>query len=202
MSASSLPLAWGGADPVPGPEEVVVDIVATALNRADIIQRMGGYPDPRGRVPEIPGLEFAGVVSAVGSEVTRYKVGDRVGVGCNVGSCGECATCLRGEESYCLVRNSPTYNGYEQDGVTPTYGGYASYVVTNEHFVFRMPDSLGLDVAAPLLCAGITLYPGDVIATGTPVGVGIGFNPPKYLKSGDVVKVEIHGIGAIENPVM
>ena len=54
------------ADPVPGPEEVVIDVVATALNRADIIQRMGGYPDPRGRVPEIPGLEFAGVVSAVG----------------------------------------------------------------------------------------------------------------------------------------
>ena len=66
------------ADPVPGPEEVVVDIAATALNRADIIQRMGGYPDPRGRVPEIPGLEFAGVVSALGERAKRFAVGDRV----------------------------------------------------------------------------------------------------------------------------
>ena len=66
------------ADPVPGPEEVVVDVVATALNRADIIQRMGGYPDPRGRVPEIPGLEFAGVVSAVGERVRLWHIGDRV----------------------------------------------------------------------------------------------------------------------------
>ena len=159
-----------------GPKDVGIDIKYSGICHSDIHQAREEWFTSI--FPMVPGHEIAGVVSAVGSEVTQYKVGDRVGVGCNVGSCGECATCLRGEESYCLVRNSPTYNGYEQDGVTPTYGGYASYVVTNEHFVFKMPDSLGLDVAAPLLCAGITLY-----------------QPLAEFKAGPGTRVGIVGLG-------
>jgi len=139
-----------------GPNDVGIDIQYAGICHSDIHQAREEWFTSI--FPMVPGHEIAGVVSSVGSAVTQYKVGDRVGVGCNVGSCGSCPTCKRGEQSYCSVQIAPTYNGYEMDGVTPTYGGYSSFVVTNENFVFRIPESLGLDVAAPLLCAGITLY--------------------------------------------
>ncbi len=138
-----------------GPHDVGIDIKFSGICHSDIHQAREEWFTSI--FPMVPGHEIAGIVSAVGSEVTRYQVGDRVGVGCNVGSCGTCAPCSVGQESYC-ASVAPTYNGYEMDKVTPTYGGYSKYVVTDENFVFRIPDSLGLDVAAPLLCAGITLY--------------------------------------------
>ncbi len=110
---------------------------------------------------EAPLMAALRVVAAecgdVGSEVTRFEPGDRVGVGCMVNSCRECANCRAGEEQYCLAGNTQTYGSVDRDG-TVTYGGYSDHVVVDEDFVLQIPDGLELDVAAPLLCAGITTY--------------------------------------------
>jgi uncharacterized zinc-type alcohol dehydrogenase-like protein len=105
----------------------------------------------------VPGHEIAGVVSAVGADVTRYAVGDRVGVGCFVDSCRECDNCRAGEEQYCLTGEVGTYNSRAYDG-SDTYGGYSTQLVVDESYVLAIPDGLDLAAAAPLLCAGITLY--------------------------------------------
>src|SRR5206468_10198900 len=107
--------------------------------------------------PMVPGHEIAGVVAAVGSAVTKYQVGDRVGVGCMVDSCGECEYCLAGTEQFCVKGSVMTYNGVGYDGEN-TYGGYSNQVVVKDAFVCRIPEGISLDVAAPLLCAGITTY--------------------------------------------
>jgi hypothetical protein len=104
----------------------------------------------------VPGHEIAGVVSGVGPGVTRCKVGDRVGVGCMADSCRECENCKAGQEQHCVRGAVQACNGIGRDGEI-TYGGYATHVV-DENFVVRIPDGLSLDVAAPLLCAGITTY--------------------------------------------
>src|ERR1019366_5689088 len=98
--------------------------------------------------------EIAGIVTAVGSKVTKYKVGDKVGIGCFVDSCRKCAQCLQGHQQYCTAGMVVTYNGKEPDG-TPTFGGYSEKIVADENYVLRIPDNLPLDAAAPLLCAGI-----------------------------------------------
>jgi uncharacterized zinc-type alcohol dehydrogenase-like protein len=105
----------------------------------------------------VPGHEIAGIVAEVGSGVTSYDVGDRVGVGCFVDSCRECEYCKQGLEQYCVEGNIQTYNALDKNG-EPTYGGYSTHIVVDENYVLRIPDSLPLDVAAPLLCAGITTY--------------------------------------------
>ena len=106
--------------------------------------------------PMVPGHELVGIVTAVGAEVTRHKVGDRVGVGCLVGSCHGCKQCTRGLEQYCAGKVF-TYGAKLPDG-SYTYGGYSQKMVAAEHFVLSIPDNLPLDAAAPLLCAGITMY--------------------------------------------
>jgi uncharacterized zinc-type alcohol dehydrogenase-like protein len=109
--------------------------------------------------PVVPGHEIAEIVTAVGSEVTRYKVGDHVGVGCFVDSCRECDNCKAGLEQYCTGEGGMkgTYNAVLKDGEN-TYGGYSGAIVVDENYALRIPDSVPLDAAAPLLCAGITLY--------------------------------------------
>jgi uncharacterized zinc-type alcohol dehydrogenase-like protein len=104
-------------------------------------------------------IKFAGICHEVGSEVTKYKVGDRVGVGCFVDSCRECDNCKAGLQQYCTGEGGmiSTYNATGKDG-TPTYGGYSTATVVDEDYVLRIPDSISLDKAAPLLCAGITLF--------------------------------------------
>jgi len=99
--------------------------------------------------------EVVGVVTEVGSKVEKFKVGDKVGVGCMVGSCRKCANCSVDLKNYC-PRQIPTYNGYSLDG-TLTFGGYSDMMVSHEHFVVHWPENLSMDVA-PLLCAGITTY--------------------------------------------
>ncbi len=135
--------------------DVLIDIKFAGICHSDIHQVREGWGEAI--FPMVPGHEIAGVVSEVGPGVTRFKVGDRVGVGCMVDSCRECENCLAGKEQYCLQGQTPTYNGIGRDG-EPTYGGYSEKVVVDENFVVRIPDGLALDVAAPLLCAGITLY--------------------------------------------
>lgn len=108
--------------------------------------------------PVVPGHEIVGRVTAVGDAVTRFKPGDRVGVGCLVDTCRECAACNEGLEQYCERGFVATYNGTDLHDGTRTYGGYSEAIVVSERFVLRMPESLDPAAAAPLLCAGITTY--------------------------------------------
>jgi uncharacterized zinc-type alcohol dehydrogenase-like protein len=135
--------------------DVLIDIKFAGICHSDIHQVREGWGEAI--FPMVPGHEIAGVVSEVGPGVTRYKVGDRVGVGCLVDSCRECDNCKAGQEQHCVRGAVQTYNGIGRDG-EPTYGGYATHIVVDENFVARIPDGLSLDVAAPLLCAGITTY--------------------------------------------
>ncbi|MEV4419870.1 NAD(P)-dependent alcohol dehydrogenase [Patulibacter sp. NPDC049589] len=138
-----------------GPHDVHIDIKFCGICHSDIHTVRGEWGEIQ--YPLVPGHEIAGIVAAVGSDVTKHAVGDRVGVGCMVGSCGECVNCEKGDEQYCLRGNTGTYGSTDVDG-TMTQGGYSSDVVVNEDFVVRIPDGLELDAAAPLLCAGITTY--------------------------------------------
>jgi uncharacterized zinc-type alcohol dehydrogenase-like protein len=138
-----------------GAHDVLIDIRFAGICHSDIHQVNEGWG--QGIFPMVPGHEIAGVVVEVGSEVTRHAVGDRVGVGCMVDSCRECDYCLRGLEQYCANGSTMTYNGIDRHGDV-TYGGYSKQIVVDENYVVRIPDGLPLDVAAPLLCAGITVY--------------------------------------------
>jgi alcohol dehydrogenase (NADP+) len=139
----------------PGDFEVRVAIKFTGICHSDIHTARGDWA--RVSYPVVVGHEIAGVVEAVGAKVTRYSVGDRVGVGCFVDSCRECANCRAGEEQYCLSGATSTYNSVGRDGL-PTAGGYSTSIVVDENYVLRIPDGIPLDAAAPLLCAGITMY--------------------------------------------
>jgi uncharacterized zinc-type alcohol dehydrogenase-like protein len=161
----------------PRAHDVVIDIAYAGICHSDIHQVREEWGSAI--FPMVPGHEIAGTVSAVGAEVTSYAVGDRVGVGCMVDSCRECENCLAGEEQYCLQGNVPTYNGRDHDG-EPTYGGYSRSVVVDESFVLGIPEGIELDVAAPLLCAGITLY-----------------SPLKHWNAGPGSKVAIVGMGGL-----
>ncbi|MGJ7922552.1 NAD(P)-dependent alcohol dehydrogenase [Neobacillus sp. LXY-4] len=135
--------------------DVLIEIKYAGICHSDIHTAHGEWGPVN--YPLVPGHEIAGIVTAVGPNVTKYKVGDRVGVGCMVDSCGDCENCRKGEEQYCLKGNIPTYAGVDKYG-EPTQGGYSTHIVVTENFVVRIPDSIELDVAAPLLCAGITTY--------------------------------------------
>jgi alcohol dehydrogenase (NADP+) len=138
-----------------GEQDVAVDIKFCGICHSDIHQVEADWG--RGLFPMVPGHEIAGIVTAVGPGVTHFAPGDRVGVGCFVDSCGACEYCLAGEEQFCAKGVVATYNHVGYDG-EPTYGGYSDHIVVTERFVVTIPDALGLDVAAPLLCAGITMY--------------------------------------------
>lgn len=136
-------------------DDIVIDIAFAGICHSDIHQVRGEWH--RSIFPMVPGHEIAGIVTAVGGKVTRHRIGDRVGVGCMVDSCGECAYCKDGEEQFCDKGAVMTYNGRGYDGV-PTYGGYAKQLVVSERFAVKIPEGIGLDEAAPLLCAGITTW--------------------------------------------
>lgn len=159
------------------PNDILIDIKFSGICHSDIhnaFDEWGG-----GIFPMVPGHEIAGVVKAVGTGVTKYAVGDRVGVGCFVDSCGECEYCLRGEEQFCTKGVVNSYNSLDYDG-NLTYGGYSQNIVVKEEFVVRIPDGLDLDVASPLLCAGITTY-----------------SPLKKWNAGPGKKVAIVGMGGL-----
>jgi uncharacterized zinc-type alcohol dehydrogenase-like protein len=118
-------------------------------------------------------------VEAIGAKVTRHSVGDRVGVGCFVDSCRDCVNCRAGEEQYCLSGATSTYNSVGRDGL-PTAGGYSTSIVVDENYVLRIPDGIPLDAAAPLLCAGITMY-----------------SPLRTWKAGPGKRVAIIGMGGL-----
>jgi alcohol dehydrogenase (NADP+) len=161
----------------PGPHDVAIDIKFAGICHSDIHTVKAEWGTPK--YPIVPGHEIAGVVTAVGSEVTKHKVGDHVGVGCMVNSCGECSSCKAGLEQYCKPGANFTYNAIDKDG-TVTQGGYSQAVVVNENFVLHIPESLPLDAAAPLLCAGITL-----------------FSPLRHWKAGPKTRLAIIGLGGL-----
>ena len=120
-----------------GPHDVLIEIKYTGICHSDIHHARSDWGAET--YPLVPGHEIAGVVSEVGSEVTRYAVGDRVGVGCMVDSCRECVNCRKGQEQYCLKGNTLTYGSLGEDGRL-TQGGYATHIVVTEDFVLRIPD--------------------------------------------------------------
>ena len=161
--------------------DLVIDIKFCGICHSDIHQTRDEWSEYQDEAifPMVPGHEIAGVVSAVGKNVTKYKVGDKVGVGCFVDSCRTCPECKNGLEQYCTVGTIWTYNARDKEG-KPTYGGYSDRIVVDENYALRMPDNLPLDACAPLLCAGITLY-----------------SPLKHWKAGPGKKVAIVGLGGL-----
>jgi uncharacterized zinc-type alcohol dehydrogenase-like protein len=128
----------------------------------------------------VPGHEIAGIVTSAGSKVTKFKVGDAVGVGVFIDSCRECSSCKTGLQQYCLKGMIGTYNGMEADGKTVAMGGYSDVFVINEDYALKIPANLDLQGVAPLLCAGITLY-----------------SPIKHWKVSPGMNVAIMGLGGL-----
>ncbi|SFI41360.1 uncharacterized zinc-type alcohol dehydrogenase-like protein [Paenibacillus sp. UNC496MF] len=137
------------------PHDVLIEIKYAGICHSDIHTARGEWGPVQ--YPLVPGHEIAGIVAQVGSDVAKHAVGDRVGVGCMVDSCGDCASCRKGEEQYCLQGNTGTYASTDRYGHY-TQGGYSTHIVVTEDFVVRIPDAIELSAAAPLLCAGITTY--------------------------------------------
>lgn len=187
MSTVSAYAATSATDPLSkttitrrdvGAHDVAFDIHFAGICHSDIHTVRGEW----GTVgyPMVPGHEIAGVVTAVGAEVTKFKVGDRVGVGCFVDSCRQCEACVAGEEQYCTGGGMVgTYNGVGRDG-QPTQGGYSGAIVVDENYVLTIPDAIPLDKAAPLLCAGITTY-----------------SPLHHWHAGPGKKVAVIGLGGL-----
>ncbi|MFI1653691.1 NAD(P)-dependent alcohol dehydrogenase [Streptomyces sp. NPDC020472] len=160
-----------------GEHDVLIEIKYAGICHSDIHQATNGWGE--GIFPMVPGHEIAGIVAEVGPGVTKFKAGDRVGVGCFVDSCRECEYCLRGLEQYCVNGMTGTYNALDKNG-EPTYGGYSTHIVVDENYTLRIPEGIGLDEAAPLLCAGITLY-----------------SPLAHWQAGPGKKVAIVGLGGL-----
>ena len=161
-----------------GPRDVLIDIAYAGICHSDLHY---AYEDKKGKTifPLVPGHEIAGIVSAVGSEVTKFAVGDRVGMGVLCDSCRTCERCKAGLEQYCAGKRVLTYNAIGYDGQV-TYGGYSEKIVADERFVIRIPESIPLKNAAPMFCAGITLY-----------------SPLRHWKAGPGKRVAILGFGGL-----
>lgn len=139
----------------PGESEVRIAIKFVGVCHSDIHTARGDWAGVK--YPVVVGHEISGVVEAVGAGVKRYAVGDRVGVGCFVDSCRKCVNCQAEEEQHCLAGSISTYNSIGRDGL-PTAGGYSTSIVVDESYVLGIPVGISLQAAAPLLCAGITVY--------------------------------------------
>lgn len=171
FSKGEMPLRELGAN------SVSIKIMFSGICHSDIHQARDEWFE--GIFPMVPGHEILGEVTAVGDAVKKFNVGDRVGVGTFVDSCRECEYCLVGRENYCLKGNVQTYNGRHYDEA-PTYGGYAQDIVVDQNYVLSVSKDLDPAGAAPLLCAGITLY-----------------SPLKHWKVGPGMRVAILGLGGL-----
>ncbi len=161
-----------------GNHDVVLDVKYSGICHSDIHTARGEW----GSVyyPLVPGHEIAGVVNAIGASVTKFKVGDLIGVGVFVDSCGKCTNCDKGLQQYCLEGMTGTYNSLERDGKTETRGGYSNNFVINENYAVHIPANLPLEGVAPLLCAGITLY-----------------SPIRHFQVNSKTKVAVMGLGGL-----
>lgn len=138
------------------PDDVAIDILYCGVCHSDLHQVRNDWNNTI--YPSLPGHEIVGRVTAVGSDVTKFKVGDMAAVGCIVDSCMKCEPCCEGQEQYCSHLPTMTYNGKDRRDDSPTYGGYSDHVVVRDLFVLKLPDGLDPERAAPLLCAGITTW--------------------------------------------
>jgi uncharacterized zinc-type alcohol dehydrogenase-like protein len=161
-----------------GAHDVALDIAFAGICHSDIHQAREEWGPAI--FPMVPGHEIAGTVTAVGASVTKFKVGDKIGVGVFVDSCRTCENCKQGLQQYCLEGMTGTYNQLERDGKTVAMGGYSNYFVINEDYAVHIPANLPLEGVAPLLCAGITLY-----------------SPIKHWKVGPGKKVAVMGLGGL-----
>ena len=161
-----------------GPNDVALEIAYAGICHSDIHQVREEWGPAL--FPMVPGHEIAGTVTKVGSSVTKFKVGDLIGVGVFVDSCRKCDNCKAGLQQYCAESMTGTYNGYERDGKTVAMGGYSNYFVVNEDYAVTIPANLPLEGVAPLLCAGITLY-----------------SPIKHWNVGPGKKVAVMGLGGL-----
>jgi uncharacterized zinc-type alcohol dehydrogenase-like protein len=160
-----------------GPNDVLIEVEYAGICHSDIHTVRGEWgPQP---FPVVPGHEIVGKVVEAGLNVSRHLVGDRVGVGCMVNSCGECVNCQAGDEQYCVNGMVGTYAATDVDGTT-TQGGYSTHVVVDADYVLSVPDGIDPAAAAPLLCAGITTY-----------------SPLKRWGAGPGKKVAVIGLGGL-----
>ncbi|BBD80595.1 NAD(P)-dependent alcohol dehydrogenase [Aerosticca soli] len=162
----------------PGPHDVQIDILYCGVCHSDLHTARNEWKNTI--YPCVPGHEIVGKVVAVGNHVTRFKVGDTVGVGCMVDSCRTCPSCREGLEQYCEKGFTGTYNGPRQEDGGNTYGGYSERIVVDEQFVLRVNHTENLAAVAPLLCAGITTY-----------------SPLRHWGAGPGKKVGIVGLGGL-----
>jgi uncharacterized zinc-type alcohol dehydrogenase-like protein len=160
------------------PNDVALEIQYAGICHSDIHQAREEWGPAI--FPMVPGHEIAGVVSEIGSAVTKFKVGDRIGVGVFIDSCRNCSSCKAGLEQYCLEGMTGTYNGHERDGKTVAQGGYSNLFVVDADYAVSVPANLDMAGVAPLLCAGITLY-----------------SPLKNWGAGKGKKVGVIGLGGL-----
>ncbi len=160
------------------PRDVALRILYAGICHSDIHQVREEWG--RSLFPMVPGHEIIGEVTEVGADATKFRVGERIGVGVFVDSCRHCERCTRGLEQYCLDGMTPTYNGYERDGATLAFGGYSRDFVVDEDYAVHVAQSLDPAGAAPLLCAGITLY-----------------SPLRHWKVGAGSRVAVIGLGGL-----
>jgi uncharacterized zinc-type alcohol dehydrogenase-like protein len=178
--AADKPLAFHAIDRrAPGPRDVAIDISHCGVCHSDLHTARSEWGGTL--YPCVPGHEIVGTVTAVGKDVKKFKVGETVGVGCLVGSCGHCASCAEGLENYCENGFVGTYNGPASTAEGGhTFGGYSTHIVVDEGFVLRIRHKGELAAVAPLLCAGITTY-----------------SPLKHWKAGPGKTVGIVGLGGL-----
>jgi len=162
----------------PTPEDVQIDILYCGVCHSDLHMARNEWHFTT--YPVVVGHEIVGRVAKVGAEVTKFKVGDLVGVGCMVDSCRTCPNCKEGLEQYCDVGNIQTYGGIEKQTGKPTNGGYSKSITVYEGFVLKIPDGMDLAATAPLLCAGITTW-----------------SPLRHWKVGPGQKVGVVGLGGL-----
>lgn len=162
----------------PRPDDVAIEILYCGVCHSDLHMARNDWN--WSFYPLVPGHEIIGRVVGVGAEVTRFKLGDHVGVGCMVDSCQHCAACEQGLEQYCEEGHTLTYGSKDRHDGLPTYGGYSEKIVASQKFVVKIPQGLNLAGAAPLLCAGITTW-----------------SPLRHWQVGPGSKVAIVGLGGL-----
>src|SRR5690349_3013797 len=162
----------------PGPRDVQMEILFCGVCHSDLHQVRNEWGNSI--YPMVPGHEIVGRIKKVGEQVKKFSPNDIGAVGCLVDSCRECDNCKQGMEQYCQNGPVGTYNSYEKDGKTPTYGGYSKVIVVHEDFVLQVPSNLALEAVAPLLCAGITTW-----------------SPLRHWQIGKGHKVGVLGLGGL-----
>ncbi len=178
MAVSENLQSWDFTRRSPRPHDVLVEILYCGVCHTDIhfIRNDFGMS----AYPLVPGHEIVGRVKETGAQVTKFKAGDTVGIGCLVDSCRECNNCKNDLEQYCLNGATYTYSAPDKQGDGITYGGYSNQIVCDENFVLKVDEKLPLEKVAPLLCAGITTY-----------------SPLRAWKIGAGNKVAVLGLGGL-----